>query len=219
MAKKRVKPPKNLGTGQDISKFVALKDELWITREYAPQVTRTVRRGKTRVEGDILGFVRGLRLSARLIYILRPKLRDQHIEVNWGHLLDQQRLLCSPECDVILHMGGSEEQWNGHGGDKCVMDFHFVQAEKVKAVISCKSKLTSIDVDFLHLVKSQFKVKHVLLFAESVPTKSRVALVRKAKKCGYSGLWYLYEIGKDRQPVVDENVYLDFLSTVKKLSN
>ena len=217
MAKKRRKPPKNLGTGQDISKFIALKDELWTTREYAPKVRRVVRRGKVKVMGDILGFVRGLRLSARLIYILRQKLHDQHIDINWGHIQDAQRRMCSPECDIILHKGGTDARWNGDS-EKCIMDFHFVQAAKVKAVISCKSKLTSIDVDFLDFVTKEFKIKHVLLFAESVPSKSRAALVRKAKQCGYSGLWYLYEVGKDRLPVIDENVYLDFLSTVQALS-
>lgn len=217
MAKKR-KSPKNLGTGQEITKFIALKDELWTTREYAPQVRRVIRRGKTKVLGDILGFVRGLRLSARLIYILRQKLHDQQIDVNWGHVLDDGQRMCSPECDIILHKGGTHARWNGDA-EKCIMDFHFVKAEKVKAVISCKSKLTSIDADFLNFVVKQFKIKHVLLFAESVPAKSREALVRKAKKCGYSGLWYLYEESENHMPVSDENVYLDFLTTVRALSN
>src|ERR1035438_5528865 len=102
MPKTKTKIPKDLGNGQDIAKFLALKEELWTTREYAPKVRRVMRGGKVKRIGDILGLVRGLRLSARLIYILRQKLHGQHIEINWGHVLDDKRRMCSPECDIII---------------------------------------------------------------------------------------------------------------------
>ena len=62
--------------------------------------------------GRILPFVRGLRLSAHLIYAIRDILSDSDLEANWGHLLDQKGIYCSPECDVIIHRKGYIRKWN-----------------------------------------------------------------------------------------------------------
>ena len=39
----------------------------------------------------VLPFVKGLRLSARLIYILRAHLSRTGLEVDWGHLLNEDK--------------------------------------------------------------------------------------------------------------------------------
>src|SRR5277367_2516882 len=136
---------KLLGQGQEIAKFAALREELLTARDCPPQITIVQSNGKRRKRGDILPFDRGLRLSARLIYILREKLRDYDVEVNWGHVQDDKQRLCSPECDIIIHKGGMSDRWNGHhNNNSSVMDFWFIQRDCVKAIISCKSMFASV---------------------------------------------------------------------------
>src|SRR6266576_7224155 len=98
-----------LGQVLRVEQLTALTVELQKLRSNPPIVKR---RAGIR-EGDILGFVRGLRLSARLIYFLRERLSSTGLEVNWGHLLDQSEESCSPECDVIVHTPGHVREWNG----------------------------------------------------------------------------------------------------------
>src|SRR5438552_2708552 len=122
-----------------IEQLTGLAAELQKLRYHPP----LVRRADGKYEGDILGFVKGLRLSARVIYFLRERLSPTGLEVNWGHLIDANEQSCSPECDVVIHTKGHMRKWNG--SDRPVMDFKFIEATSVRAVVSCKSLLKSID--------------------------------------------------------------------------
>jgi hypothetical protein len=168
--------------------------------------------------GRILAFVRGLRLSARLIYVLRTALSDRGVEVSWGHLLDENERLCSPECDVIIHKSGSVQRWNGH--EEPVMDFRFVSCTRAVAVVSCKSLLDSVDRDLkAYCAQMQRYVKRVLLFAECCRPRKVERLSRAAKEAGYGGLWYLYVLEEgSSEPTVDERVWMDFLQTLRRLT-
>ena len=143
---------------------------------------------KNQDKGRILGFVRGLRLSAQLIYEIRNILSGSGLHADWGHLLDKDTNLCSPECDIIVHNGKVKRRWNGH--KESVMDFCFVEYSNAIAVISCKSYLTSIDVDYPRAMKRY--VKNVWLFAECCPKGKEAALRKKAREAGYKGFYYLY---------------------------
>ena len=44
----------------------------------------------SRSKGRILPFVRGLRLSAQLVYAVRELLEGTDLTANWGHLLDRE---------------------------------------------------------------------------------------------------------------------------------
>ena len=43
---------------------------------------------KNKEKGRILGFLRGLRLSAHLIYAIRDVLSGSGLHAAWGHLMD-----------------------------------------------------------------------------------------------------------------------------------
>lgn len=148
-----------------------------------------VKKKKGSRSGDILGFVRGLRLSARLAYFLREQISHTECDVNWGHLVDDECASCSPECDVIIHKRGQLRRWNG--GDRPIMDFRFIRVAHAKLVVSCKSVLTSIDRGYPATLK-KFGVKRVLLFAECCKKKDLQRLRRTAKKAGYAGVYCLY---------------------------
>src|SRR2546430_3267930 len=109
MAVRKTKPRRSqfgitLGTEPLNTLFANLKD-----LRSAPPLTK---RDDGKYEGDILGFVKGLRLSAGVIYFLKQRLSGLSVDVSWGHLLDEQERSCSPECDVIVH-NGYLLQWNG----------------------------------------------------------------------------------------------------------
>jgi hypothetical protein len=218
-AKAASTPPfkKLLGQGQDISPFEELCAALLTTRECPPVVTIQKKNGKMKKRGDILNFIRGLRLSARLIYILRDKLSDHDVEVNWGHVEDDRQRLCSPECDIIIHDGGVADRWNGRN-QHCVMDFLFIKREAVKAIISCKSALTGsgIDTDFAAVVKRDFKIHNTFLFAETVQDSKYASLNKKAKAAGYKGLWTLYRLDSTGGRIKNPQDYLDFLNAVRR---
>jgi len=67
----------------------------------------------TKSAGRVLDFVKGLRLSSQVIYLLRDVLSGSGFKVNWGHLIDDQHRSCSPECDAIVHRGHIR-RWNDH---------------------------------------------------------------------------------------------------------
>jgi hypothetical protein len=207
---------KRLGQGQDISPFVELCASLLTTRECPPLVTIEQKNGKRKKRGDILQFIRGLRLSARLIYILRDKLKDHDVEVNWGHVEDDTQRLCSPECDIIIHDGGVADRWNGRH-QHCVMDFLFIKREAVRAIISCKSTLSAsgIDVDFAQIVSRRFKIRNTFLFAEAIQDSKYASLKQKAKTAGYKGLWSLYRLDSKGGEVRNPQDYLDFLHAIR----
>ena len=82
--------------------FHSLVDEL-IQWNIDPEI---VEMQKNKDPGLILPFVKGLRLSARLVYIIRDHLSCLPLQVSWGHLLSPNGDSCSPECDVIVHQQG-----------------------------------------------------------------------------------------------------------------
>jgi len=184
--------------------------------DHAPVLDNPQAKGKGSKLGEVLAFVRGLRLSARLVYILRNRLTDYDVSVHWGHVQDGNRGICSPECDIIIHQGGEAARWNGSTDQDCVMDFRFIKAPHVLAVISCKSKTDGIDPDFARVLKKKFKVKHVYIFAESIKATAKKRLSKEARSYGYKGFWYLYEFRKLDERAVNRDVYMDFL---KKLRN
>jgi len=143
---------------------------------------------KNKDKGRILGFVRGLRLSAQLIYQIRDILSGSGLRADWGHLVDEDTSLCSPECDIIIYDGTYKRRWNNN--DEPVMDFRFVEYSHAKAVISCKSYLTRIDTDYPRTLRRY--VKQVWLFAECCPRGKENILRLKARKAGYKGFYYLY---------------------------
>jgi hypothetical protein len=177
------------GPALSIEALVGLTNELQVVRQYPP----ITKREDGKYEGDILGFVRGLRLSARVLYFLREHLSETGLEVSWGHLLNDQQQSCSPECDIIVHEKGVVRRWNGFQDP--VMNFSFVKASKVRFVVSCKSQLASIDPDYPKTLK-QYGVAKVFLFAESCDEDQIERLRKKALQAGYAGMWCLYTTSK-----------------------
>lgn len=214
-ATSNLKKQVTFGASLGIEQLVALAAELQKLRHHPP----LVKRADGKYEGDILGFVRGLRLSARVIYFLRERLSRTDLEVSWGHLLDTNEQSCSPECDVIIHTKGHVRKWNGNGGDKPVMEFKFVDASSVRAVVSCKSLLSSIDEDYPAALKV-FGVKSVFLFAECCRESRWVSLRKKAKKAGYRGASCLYFTEEDESLIkTDEPMYVSFGDSVAKAAS
>jgi hypothetical protein len=207
--KKAAQPQPRFGTALGVQQLAALTGELKFLREHPP----LVKRSDGKYEGDILGFVRGLRLSAGVIYFLRERLSSEDVEVSWGHMLDEKQNSCSPECDVIVHSKGHVRKWNGN--EKRVMEFTFVQAEQVRAVISCKSRLTAIDKVYPKDLKG-FGVKNIFLFAESCEETKLSSLRKTAKKAGYRGLWCLYQTQNPTVFKTDDNMLIAFGDAVHR---
>jgi hypothetical protein len=173
-----------------------------------------VKRSDGRYEGDILGFVKGLRLSAGVIHYLEQRLSQTDLEVSWGHLLNEKKQSCSPECDVIVHRKGYWDKWNGT--DNRIMLFKFIEVGNARAVISCKSQLTSIDVTYPKDLK-KFGVRKVFLFAESCSARRFDTLRRRAKAAGYIDLCCLYFTGaKGTLEAVDRSLWIEFGESVLK---
>jgi hypothetical protein len=202
--------PLKFGASLAIEQLIGLTAELQKLRCHPP----LVKRQDGKYEGDILGFVKGLRLSARVIYFLRERLSQTGLEVNWGHILDNNEQSCSPECDIIIHTKGHVREWNG--GRSPVMHFKFIKASCVRAVVSCKSYLTDIDRDYPRGLK-KFGVGNVFLFAECCDESCITRLQKKAEKLGYKGLCCLYLTGEDAsQYKTDEAMYADFSNAILK---
>jgi hypothetical protein len=201
------------GTNLAYGKFSEVATEFQTLRLSPPDVK--CRPGKR--TGEILRFVRGLRLSARVIYILRDQLSGSNLEVSWGHLLDKNKASCSPECDIIIHEKGHVKKWNGDGGNNPIMDFRFIEAEKARAVVSCKSLLTDVDHDYPKDLK-RYGVKRVFLFAESCQTEHFKKLNFKAKKAGYTALGCLYfTSSKGEGFKTDETLHANFAEAIGKV--
>jgi hypothetical protein len=198
----------SFGESLGFVQLAELATEFFELRQSPPVVTRT----PGHREGDILGFVRGLRLSARLIYFLRERLSHTEYKVSWGHLLDKNLASCSPECDIIIHAKGHIKRWNG--GEMPVMDFRFVPASTARVVISCKSALSAIDRRYPGQLRG-FGVRNVLLFAECCEAGRFTGLERSAKAAGYKSLCCLY-LTEGQQIIRDEKQYAKFVKTVLK---
>jgi hypothetical protein len=210
--KRKSKALNPLGT-LPVEQLIGLAAELQKLRSHPP----LVKRSDGRYEGDILGFVKGLRFSARMIYFLREHLSHTDLEVSWGHLVDDNEQSCSPECDIIIHKKGQVRKWNGSVAP--VMEFKFVKASNALAVVSCKSKATSIDKRYPKDLKS-FGIKNIFLFAECCRKKDFKRLSLHAKNAGYGGFWSLY-YAEDDDPgyVTDETQYADFGNRVLAATN
>src|SRR6266496_950154 len=206
-------PKHKFGQAIAFGKLYELAGELKELRLAPPEVTKK----KGSRLGEILGFIRGLHLSARLIYFLRDQLSHTNCDVNWGHLLDGNDASCSPECDIIIHDKGYLGRWNG--GDRPVMDFRFIRVTSAKAVVSCKSLLTSIDQKYPATLR-KFGVKKVFLFAECCKKRHLARLRKTARAAGYAGVYclYLIETGKsDFQR--NEREYEAFTNAVLKAAS
>jgi hypothetical protein len=204
--------PGPLGQQMNLARFDTLRVDLqrWRTN-YELKDLETVKGSSL-----VLGFVRGLRLSAQLIYILRERLSATQLEVDWGHLLGPDGNSCSPECDVIIHKQGYEGRWNGDGGLSPVMDFKFIKCTEAVAVISCKSLAETIDKDYA--MKLRPYVNYVLLFAECCGPKKIKKLKSDAKKYGYVGFWHLYAFDKDAgECTQDPKVWEHFLKSILRI--
>lgn len=153
--------------------------------EYEPLLSD----GNGRYSGHILGFVKGLRLSAKLIYFLRKCLSGKSLDVSWGHIINTTTGDCSPECDVIIHSPGYYEKWNG--GDKPVMDFSFIESHMVKAVVSCKSIVASFDESYPDQLKI-LGIDTVYVFGECCSKSNYSNLRQKAQAHGYKDFWVSY---------------------------
>jgi hypothetical protein len=200
--KKKAKTGVTFGDSFGVAELRELTAELQDLRSHPP----LVKRADGKYEGDILGFVKGLRLSARLIYFLRNRLSSTDVEVSWGHLVANNES-CSPECDVIIHAKGHVRKWNG--SKEPVMEFKFVEAEKAVAVVSCKSSLRSIDKAYPKALK-KVGVDAVFLFAECCPEKRFESLKKSALAAGYRGLWCLYLVQDGGPFTTPETMYIDF---------
>jgi hypothetical protein len=171
-----------------------------------------------RAEGRVLAFVRGLKFSARLVYMIRDCLSGTGLQADWGHILDaDDSVTCSPECDIIIHRKW-RHRWNGHGGKDPVMDFKFVDQKDAIAVISCKSYLKSIGQDYDdYSRKVRGYVKDVWLYAECCPPAAVDGLRKRSRKAGYNKFWYLYLWDGERPIQLNEVMCQDFLKSVKSL--
>ena len=192
-----------VGASLSIEQLVGLSHELQLLRHHPP----LVKRSDGKYEGDILGFVKGLRLSARVIYFLRERLSSVHLDVSWGHILDKDQKACSPECDILIHKKGCIRSWNG--SKEPIMEFKFVEASSVLAVISCKSKLRDIDKKYLPSLKKH-GVEEVFLFAECCDESQKGSLKQRASRAGYKGLWFLYVETPDGFVKTDDKELSDF---------
>lgn len=166
-----------------------------------------------REKGRILAFVKGLRLSAEVAYLVRQCISGLRAEVSWGHLVDDKGESCSPECDVIIHHPGCLRRWNGRAKEP-IMDFKFIECSRALAVISCKS-LATVDKAYCKPF-ADYGLTDVLLFAECCQAGKEASLKKQALAAGYRGFYYLYTLDGDtvRQ---DEQVYLDFTEMVRTL--
>ncbi len=168
-----------------------------------------------RSKGRVLPFVRGLRLSAHLIYTIRKILDGTDLTANWGHLLDSSGNFCSCECDVIIHHKGPVRQWNGT--PEPIMDFRFIEEHLAVVVISCKSFLRSSDIDIEYCNLMKPFVKKIWLFAECCGPRSAQSIQSRALKFGYEKFWYLYLWSKQTEPKPNEEGWSKFVEEVKKL--
>jgi len=200
-----------LGVGLRTEQLRSLAEELHSLRDYPPLVSK----GKGKYEGDILGFIKGLRFSARIIYYLREQLSDMNYEVSWGHLLDDEEAACSPECDIIIHAKGHIREWNGSAKDP-VMHFRFIHAKHARLVISCKSKLNNIDKEYPKDLK-KYGINHVFLVAECCKKNQYSSLRKRARRAGYKDLCCLYLIDKNHDHKIDEKIYLAFITAIRKV--
>lgn len=180
------------------------------------QYVRYVEDQKKRGWGNVLPFVRGLRLSSQLIYVIRKKLMGSALTADWGHLLDKDGNYLSPECDIIVYdKQGEEHVWNDD--IKPVFTFKFIKCTHTKLVISCKSFLnpSNIEVDYFNELKKH--VEKIWLFAEYCGPKSPRRIEETAKRIGYQEFFFLYTWSKKTSQRKNEKGWIKFITEIKKL--
>ena len=191
--------------------FKGLSNKLWQWRSD----TEIQLMDKKRQRGRVLGFVKGLRLSAEIAYLVRTIVSTENLQVSWGHLINERGSSCSPECDIIIHRSGYFQQWNGSSDP--IMNFKFIEAKNAIAVISCKSFTADIDKKYCEDFH-EYGLKNIFLVAECCRPGSVKRLKRQAKEAGYKGFYYLYTYKEnDFSFGQDENVYIEFFKDIKKV--
>lgn len=175
---------------------------------------------KTKDKGRVLQFVKGLRLSAEIAHIMRNVLSDfPSLEVNWGHLIDENGVSCSPECDIIVHKRGQIERWVDQ--EPRIMDFRFVRCDNAVAVVSCKSfKKSLLKADKEYRVElKKYKVDNLFLIAECCKTSRVNPLRNDTKNAGYRDFFYLYSINKDQSTIATpEPDYVAFAESLRAIA-
>lgn len=169
-------------------------------------------------KGGVLPFVRGLRLSAQLIYAIREILSGTKLKANWGHILDKDGNFCSRECDIIIHRKGHKRKWNGRKGG--IMDFRFIENEKAVAVISCKSFVTSglLTKEATYCDEMKKFVDKVWFFGECCSPESVTSLSKKATSIGFDSFWYAYTWDKKTNDTKENYVgWNQFIKEIQKL--
>jgi hypothetical protein len=170
-------------------------------------------------ERRMLYFVQGLRFSAELIYEVRNLLSSAAVKVHWGHILRGDDILCSPECDIILHSDGKRRRWNGNH-EEPVFDFWFVKPEAVSAVISCKSLIRSpSDIDDKYCQELRgYGVKRIWLFAECCDRAKVESIATRAKRAGYDRFFHLYTLdSKTGSDMPSKTSWVSFAKAVRAL--
>ena len=212
---------KSLSTGAQ-ARYLRLRKISSLARELEDWRSDNEIRQANMEGGGVFDFVKGLRLAARLIYILKSKLSDYNLDANWGQILDKNGFYLSPECDIIVHRGKDVDRWNGEGQNiENVMDFRFIELTKVLVVISCKSYLTSFseaDRRYCQRLKPYLRGRKLWLFAECVPIGREGTIDKQAKNIGHDRLWYLYTWDeKNMQPEEPRPLWEKFFDEIDKL--
>jgi hypothetical protein len=172
---------------------------------------------KGKNKGLIFPFARGLRFSALLIYQIRRYLDGSNLTANWGQLMNDATDEYSNECDIIIHEKGAElDKWNGNEGN--IMDFRFIDNNKVKVVISCKSFLNPSTIEIDYLTNMKRFVDKIWLFAECCGNRSVDDISKKSTAIGYEYFFYLYKWNRKTGEVKDDfDSWKDFVSKINAL--
>ena len=101
------------------------------------------------------------------------------------------------------------------------MDFRFILASNVVAIISCKSLLnqvTKTEKKYCEKLLPYMIGKKLWLFAECVPSGRENGLAKVTREAGFKKFWYLYS-WDSKQSITreDKKLWIDFLDEVKKL--
>ncbi len=169
-------------------------------------------------KGYIMSFVRGLRMSALIIYQLREVLSDTGYSAYWGQIINQDGEYLSNECDIIISKKDAYvKKWNGDG-DQNIMDFRFINAEHVKLVISCKSFLTKAKIEKEYCENMRRYINNVWLFAECCGPQSIDPIKNTSLEYGYSEFWHLYTWNRiSGETKLDENIWRSFEIKIRQV--
>lgn len=179
---------------------------------------RLLERIKKKGWGKVLPFVRGLRLSARLIYVIRKHLEGSNLAADWGHLMGDAGEYLSPECDIIIYeKRGMLEEWNDKTKN-AVMNFKFVKASNAKLVISCKSFLKTNNIEEEYCTELRKHVDKVWIFAECCGPRSVENIRKKAEAFGYKMFFYIYTWSRKQGLNANEEGWIEFIKALRSLN-